>query len=85
MDAVEAAVQALRKDFAGLRLTTQEICTGMAYLVARIEEANEEPEAARLLADAEIQFSLLKNLRLNYMQTYPGEGHPIPDGKALKN
>lgn len=85
MDAVEAAVREMRKEFAGLRLTVQEICTGMAYLVARIEEANEEPEAAKLLADAEVQFSLLKNLRLTYMQKYPYACDPIPDEKGLKN
>lgn len=85
MGAVEAAVQEMRKDFDDLRLSTQEICTGMAYLVARIEEANFEPEAAKLLVDADKQFSLLKNLRLAYMQKYPGEGHPILDSKALKN
>lgn len=84
MDAVEAAVREIRKDFDGLRLTVQEICTGMAFLVARIEEANREPAATKLLADAEKQFSLLNNLRRIYIQKYPDVSFPTPDG-TLKN
>lgn len=85
MDALEAAQRALRKDFDGLKLRTQEICTGMAYLVARLEEANLEPGAAKLLADAEVQYSLLKNLQLTYMRNYPESSYPMPDARGLKN
>lgn len=85
MDAAEAAVQALRKDFDDLSLTTQEICTGMAYLVARIEEANREPGSAKLLADAERQFSRLEAMRRIYIQKYPEACSPLPAGKGLKN